>query len=154
MGNAGPAVRRLAIPNLLWGQAFGRRRTPDGVPPWSESVQGSAGAEHALQEGIKASSRQRAGGSSTSDAEAADSVTVALLPPAQPFVPAAQPAPNPPVAQDVSWRLMPGQRAGLVGANGCGKSTLLRVLAGLRHVDTGSARVGAAVQVGPSRGWG
>lgn len=36
--------------------------------------------------------------------------------------------------QDVSWRLMPGQRVGLVGANGCGKSTLLRCLAGYRKV--------------------
>ncbi|GLI70270.1 hypothetical protein VaNZ11_015202 [Volvox africanus] len=49
---------------------------------------------------------------------------------------------------DVSWRLMPGQRAGLVGANGCGKSTLLRCLAGLRHVDAGSARVSHTIQVG------
>ncbi|GIL85713.1 hypothetical protein Vretimale_13175 [Volvox reticuliferus] len=49
---------------------------------------------------------------------------------------------------DVSWRLMPGQRAGLVGANGCGKSTLLRCLAGLRHVDAGTARVSHTIQVG------
>ncbi|GLC40935.1 hypothetical protein PLESTB_000965000 [Pleodorina starrii] len=49
---------------------------------------------------------------------------------------------------DVSWRLMPGQRAGLVGANGCGKSTLLRCLSGLRGVDAGSAKVAHAVQVG------
>ncbi|EFJ53175.1 hypothetical protein VOLCADRAFT_102793 [Volvox carteri f. nagariensis] len=49
---------------------------------------------------------------------------------------------------DVSWRLMPGQRAGLVGANGCGKSTLLRCLAGLRHVDAGMARISHTVQVG------
>ncbi|KAG2502022.1 hypothetical protein HYH03_000516 [Edaphochlamys debaryana] len=49
---------------------------------------------------------------------------------------------------DVSWRLMPGQRAGLVGANGCGKSTLLRCLSGLRGVDAGSARVAPPIQVG------
>lgn len=49
---------------------------------------------------------------------------------------------------DVEWRLMPGHRAGLVGANGCGKSTLLRCLAGLRPVDVGSARVAERVQVG------
>lgn len=36
--------------------------------------------------------------------------------------------------QDVSWRLMPGQRVGLVGANGCGKSTLLRCLSGYQKV--------------------
>ncbi|KAG2439392.1 hypothetical protein HXX76_004749 [Chlamydomonas incerta] len=49
---------------------------------------------------------------------------------------------------DVSWKLMPGQRAGLVGANGCGKSTLLRCLSGLRSVDAGSAKVAHLVQVG------
>ncbi|PNW82055.1 hypothetical protein CHLRE_06g271850v5 [Chlamydomonas reinhardtii] len=49
---------------------------------------------------------------------------------------------------DVSWKLMPGQRAGLVGANGCGKSTLLRCLSGLRSVDAGTARVAPLVQVG------
>ena len=29
-----------------------------------------------------------------------------------------------------TWRLLPGQRTGLVGINGCGKSTLLRALVG------------------------
>lgn len=29
-----------------------------------------------------------------------------------------------------TWRLLPGQRTGLVGVNGCGKSTLLRALVG------------------------
>lgn len=36
--------------------------------------------------------------------------------------------------EDVSWRLMPGSRVGLVGANGAGKSTLLRCLTGVRQV--------------------
>ncbi len=36
--------------------------------------------------------------------------------------------------QDVDWKVLPGQRWGLVGANGCGKSTLLRALCGVRQV--------------------
>jgi len=50
--------------------------------------------------------------------------------------------------QDVSWRLMPGQRVGLVGANGCGKSTLLRCLSGHRRVDNGRLVVGNRVEMG------
>ncbi|GJP53750.1 hypothetical protein CLOM_g12894 [Closterium sp. NIES-68] len=37
----------------------------------------------------------------------------------------------------VSWRVMPGDRVGLVGSNGCGKSTLLRALIGRQLVDGG-----------------
>jgi ABC transport system ATP-binding/permease protein len=40
---------------------------------------------------------------------------------------------------DVTWRLGPGDRVGLVGVNGSGKSTLLRVVAG--QVDPASGRV-------------
>ncbi|DBB07409.1 TPA: hypothetical protein ACH3X3_008894 [Trebouxia sp. C0006] len=50
--------------------------------------------------------------------------------------------------EDVSWRLMPGQRVGLVGANGCGKSTLLRCLSGHRRVDNGRLVVGNRVEMG------
>ncbi|GFR43392.1 hypothetical protein Agub_g4469 [Astrephomene gubernaculifera] len=49
---------------------------------------------------------------------------------------------------DVSYRLLPGQRAGLVGANGCGKSSLLRLLAGLRGAQAGRVLVAPGVQVG------
>lgn len=52
------------------------------------------------------------------------------------------------LTQDVSWRLMPGQRVGLVGANGCGKSTLLRCLSGHRKVDNGRLVVGSRVEMG------
>ena len=39
---------------------------------------------------------------------------------------------------DVSFRVSPGQHAGLVGRNGVGKSTLLKILAGLLTPDDGS----------------
>ena len=52
------------------------------------------------------------------------------------------------ILQDVSWRLMPGQRVGLVGANGCGKSTLLRCLSGQRKIDNGRLVVGRSVEMG------
>lgn len=43
---------------------------------------------------------------------------------------------------DVSFKLAPGQHAGLVGANGVGKSTLLTILAGRRDADEGEAAHG------------
>lgn len=38
---------------------------------------------------------------------------------------------------DLTWRLDPGQRIGLVGANGAGKSTLCRIIAGVHTPDDG-----------------
>jgi ABC transport system ATP-binding/permease protein len=49
---------------------------------------------------------------------------------------------------DLTWRVGPGDRIGLVGVNGSGKTTLLRVLAGLRAVDSGVVRVGKTVRIG------
>jgi ATP-binding cassette subfamily F protein uup len=49
---------------------------------------------------------------------------------------------------DVTWRVGPGDRIGLVGVNGSGKTTLLRVLAGLRGVDSGVVKVGKTVRIG------
>lgn len=40
--------------------------------------------------------------------------------------------------QNVSFRLLDGDRLGLVGRNGAGKSSLLRVLAGLAHPNQGT----------------
>lgn len=54
------------------------------------------------------------------------------------------------LVRDLTWRLAPGERVGLVGVNGSGKTTLLRALAG----DTGSALAagkriqGQTVQIG------
>ena len=42
---------------------------------------------------------------------------------------------------DISFRLEPGARLGLIGANGAGKSTLLRVLAGIYQPSAGQLTV-------------
>jgi ATPase subunit of ABC transporter with duplicated ATPase domains len=42
----------------------------------------------------------------------------------------------------VSFRVTPGQKVGLVGANGVGKSTLFRVLAGMLPADDGNVDIG------------
>jgi ATP-binding cassette subfamily F protein uup len=48
---------------------------------------------------------------------------------------------------DVTWRIGPGDRIGLVGVNGSGKTTLLRILAGLQAVDDGDLKTGKTVQI-------
>ena len=47
--------------------------------------------------------------------------------------------------RNVSFRLQPGDRLGLVGGNGAGKSTLLRALAGIYEPVVGHLRVEGAV---------
>jgi ATPase subunit of ABC transporter with duplicated ATPase domains len=48
---------------------------------------------------------------------------------------------------DVTWRLGPGDRLGLVGVNGSGKTTLLRLLTGDVAPDSGRVRRGSTVRV-------
>jgi ABC transport system ATP-binding/permease protein len=49
---------------------------------------------------------------------------------------------------DVTWRIGPGDRIGIVGVNGSGKSTLLKVLVGERPVESGVRKVGVTVRIG------
>ncbi|MEE3849080.1 ABC-F family ATP-binding cassette domain-containing protein [Gordonia sp. LSe1-13] len=49
---------------------------------------------------------------------------------------------------DLTWRLAPGERIGLVGVNGSGKTTLLRALAGEVDVSPGRRIEGTTVQIG------
>ena len=48
---------------------------------------------------------------------------------------------------DVTWRVGPGDRIGIVGVNGAGKSTLLKMLVDQVHPDSGTVRVGQTVKV-------
>ncbi|WP_369824482.1 ABC-F family ATP-binding cassette domain-containing protein [Cellulosimicrobium sp. CUA-896] len=48
---------------------------------------------------------------------------------------------------DITWRLGPGDRYGVVGVNGAGKTTLLALLAGRREPDAGRVKRGKTVHV-------
>ncbi|MET9147941.1 ABC transporter ATP-binding protein [Streptomyces sp. NPDC004042] len=52
--------------------------------------------------------------------------------------------PGEPVLREVSFRLEPGERLGIVGRTGSGKSSVLRLLFALHHPERGAARVGGA----------
>jgi lipopolysaccharide transport system ATP-binding protein len=47
--------------------------------------------------------------------------------------------------RDISFRLQPGDRLGLVGSNGAGKTTLLRLLAGIYEPLSGRVRVAGSM---------
>ncbi len=49
--------------------------------------------------------------------------------------------------KDVTWRLGPGDRVGLVGVNGAGKTTLLKLIEGLIEPDEGRVKRGKTVQI-------
>jgi ATPase subunit of ABC transporter with duplicated ATPase domains len=54
---------------------------------------------------------------------------------------------NQPVLRDVTWRIGPGDRLGLLGANGAGKTTLLKVVAAELEPSAGRVKRGKTVQV-------
>jgi ATPase subunit of ABC transporter with duplicated ATPase domains len=48
---------------------------------------------------------------------------------------------------DVTWRIGPGDRVGLVGVNGAGKTTLLRLVEGLLKPAAGRVKLGKTVKI-------
>ncbi len=51
------------------------------------------------------------------------------------------------VLHDVTWRIAPGERTGILGVNGAGKSTLLSLVAGSLHPTTGRVKRGKTIKV-------
>ena len=51
------------------------------------------------------------------------------------------------IVADLTWRLGPGDRVGLVGVNGSGKTTVLRLLAGALEPDSGKRIQGQTVRL-------
>ncbi|MGC0273589.1 ABC-F family ATP-binding cassette domain-containing protein [Pseudactinotalea sp. Z1739] len=52
------------------------------------------------------------------------------------------------VLRDITWRLAPGERTGILGANGAGKSTLLGLICGTLQPTTGRVKHGKTVRIG------
>ena len=52
------------------------------------------------------------------------------------------------LVRDLTWRLAPGERVGLVGVNGSGKTTLLRALAGDAELAAGKRIQGQTIRIG------
>jgi ATP-binding cassette subfamily F protein uup len=54
---------------------------------------------------------------------------------------------RPPLFDQLTWRLAPGERSALVGVNGAGKTTLIKLLAGELEPQQGSVKRGLTVRV-------
>jgi ATPase subunit of ABC transporter with duplicated ATPase domains len=57
------------------------------------------------------------------------------------------PTPDHEVLHDVTWRIAPGERTGILGVNGAGKSTLLALVTGDLQPTTGRVKRGKTVKV-------
>jgi ATPase subunit of ABC transporter with duplicated ATPase domains len=57
-----------------------------------------------------------------------------------------QTADGKPILKDVTWRLGPGDRIGLLGANGAGKTTLLQLMTGELMPNSGRIKIGKTVK--------
>ncbi|MFC3705172.1 ABC-F family ATP-binding cassette domain-containing protein [Devosia honganensis] len=51
------------------------------------------------------------------------------------------------IVEDFSTRVLRGDRVGIVGPNGAGKTTLIKMLTGLLEPDSGTVRLGAALEL-------
>ena len=51
------------------------------------------------------------------------------------------------VLDDITWRIAPGERTGIIGGNGTGKSTLLALIAGTLEPSTGRVKRGKTAKV-------
>ena len=52
------------------------------------------------------------------------------------------------VLREVTWRIGPGERTGILGANGAGKSTLLGLISGTLEPTSGRVKRGKTVRIG------
>ncbi|GAA4836572.1 ABC-F family ATP-binding cassette domain-containing protein [Luteimicrobium xylanilyticum] len=64
-----------------------------------------------------------------------------------PTAPGGEPGPPNEVLHDVTWRIAPGERTGVLGVNGAGKSTLLGLVTGAVEPTTGRVKRGKTVKV-------
>jgi ATPase subunit of ABC transporter with duplicated ATPase domains len=51
------------------------------------------------------------------------------------------------ILRQVTWRLGPGDRVGLLGVNGAGKTTLLRLIEGTLSPSSGTVKRGKTVKI-------
>lgn len=61
--------------------------------------------------------------------------------------PATEHSPAKTVLNDVTWRIAPGERTGILGVNGAGKSTLLNLVAGTLQPTSGTVKRGKTIKV-------